>query len=68
MKMNKKKKESEKQPLKLWLVEITSKDGKDHKFYVKALTIIDAYRVADEWGIIFEGCPELMKQGFRQLN
>jgi hypothetical protein len=65
--MSKKQKEK-KQPLRLWLVDITSTDGKDHKFYVKAKTIIDAYRIGDEWATIFEGCPELMEQGFRQRH
>jgi len=46
MNMSKKQKEK-KQPLKMWLVDITSTDGKDHKFYVKALTIFDAYRIGD---------------------
>lgn len=40
-------KRQEKQPLRLWLVEITSKDGEGLQFYVSAKNEFEANKKAD---------------------
>lgn len=45
----KKQNDDQKQPARYWLVDITLTSGLVLQFYVKALTIGDAYRKADEY-------------------
>jgi len=45
--MDKKKKVSEKPPMKYWLVELTLTGGRVRTFYVKARYQYDAYEKAD---------------------
>ena len=44
----------EKQPLKLWLVEITSTDGEGLQFYVSARNQFEANQKADGYGELAE--------------
>jgi hypothetical protein len=53
MKMEKTNK-NQKQPLKVWLVEITLTSGKDLQFYVSAKTLHDAYKKADDYAELAE--------------
>lgn len=41
--------EDQKQPARYWLVDISLTSGEVLQFYVKALTIGDAYEKADEY-------------------
>lgn len=45
----KKQNDDQKQPVRYWLVDISLTSGLVLQFYVKALTIGDAYRKADEY-------------------
>ena len=54
--MKKEKKKSRKQPkvMRYWLVEITLTSGEILEFYVKALTLFDAYEKADSYAVLAE--------------
>lgn len=43
------KTEKQEQPLRYWLVDLALTSGEALQFYVKALTIGDAYQKADEY-------------------
>ena len=43
------KKNLKEEPIRYWFVDITLTSGEILKFYVKALTILDAYEKADEY-------------------
>lgn len=45
--MNNSNEKTQKQPIRYWLVEITLTSGESLQFYVKTLTISDAYEKAD---------------------
>jgi hypothetical protein len=45
--MDRRKKKSEKPPMKYWLVELTLTSGRVRTFYVKARFQYEAYRKAD---------------------
>lgn len=45
--MDKTKKQEEKQPLQLWLVDITLTSGEDLQFYVSAINQFEAYKKAE---------------------
>jgi hypothetical protein len=69
MKMEKTNK-NEKQPLKLWLVEITTTDGEGLQFYVSAINQFEANKKADGYAELAEN-KELFRcyqgMGFRLL-
>lgn len=54
MKMDKTKKQEEKQPLQLWLVEITLTSGEDLQFYVSAINQFEAYKKAEGYADLAE--------------
>lgn len=54
MTMNNQKKRAEKPPMKYWLVELTLTSGRVRTFYVKALTLFDAYEKADYYASLAE--------------
>jgi len=45
--MDKKKKKSEKPPMRYWLVELTLTSGRVRTFYVKAINQFEANKTAD---------------------
>jgi len=47
--MDKKKKKSEKPPMRYWLVELTLTSGRVRTFYVKAINQFEANKKADEY-------------------
>ena len=47
--MEKTKKQEEKQPLRLWLVEITLTSGEGLQFYVSAINQFEAYKKAESY-------------------
>ena len=47
--MNKSKLENQEKPIHYWFVDITLTSGEVLEFYVKALTISDAYDKANEY-------------------
>jgi hypothetical protein len=70
MKMEKTNKKNEKQPLKVWLVEITLTSGEGLQFYVSARNQHEAYEKADGYAELAENehllrCYKNM--GFRLL-
>jgi hypothetical protein len=54
--METKEKKTQKQPnvMHYWLVEITLTSGEILEFYVKALTLSDAYEKADTYAVLAE--------------
>lgn len=69
-KTRKSPKGQEKQPLKIWLVEITSTDGEGLQFYVSAETQQEAYNKADGYAELAENKQlrrYYQKQGFKLL-
>ena len=71
MKMEKTKKKNEKQPLKVWLVEITLTSGEGLQFYVSAKDEYEAYKKADGYAELADGSEKLKEYykglGFRLL-
>jgi cellobiose-specific phosphotransferase system component IIA len=67
--MLKNEKNTQKQPIKYWLVEITLTSGDMLQFYAAAINQIEAYKKADEYAEIAEGNEKLMKfyKGFKKL-
>jgi hypothetical protein len=53
MKMEKTK-TNQKQPLRIWLVEITLTSGEGLQFYVSARTQLEAYEKADDYSVLAE--------------
>lgn len=51
---NKAQKEQGKQPMKYWLVEITSTDSEGLQFYVSAINQFEAYKKAEEYAELAE--------------
>ena len=52
--MDRRKKKSEKPPMKYWLVELTLTSGRVRTFYVKARFQYEAYRTADYYAGLAE--------------
>jgi hypothetical protein len=65
------RKELGKQPLKMWLVEITLTSGEGLQFYVSAKNQHEAYKKADGYAELAEGNKKLKEcykgMGFRLL-
>jgi hypothetical protein len=67
MKMEKTK-TNQKQPLKIWLVEITLTSGEDLQFYVSAKDRFQAYEKADDYSVLAENDKLLnYYKGFKML-
>ena len=67
MKMEKTKKKNEKQPLKVWLVEITLTSGEGLQFYVSAKDEYEAYKKADGYAELAES-NESLKEYYKGVG
>jgi hypothetical protein len=56
-------KEQGKQPMKYWLVEITSTDSEDLQFYVSAINQFEAYKKAEDYALLAEN--EVLRNTYR---
>lgn len=65
--MEKTKKKNEKQPLKVWLVEITLTSGEGLQFYVSARNQFEAYEKAEGYAELAEG-NEKLKEYYKGLG
>lgn len=67
--MLKNEKNTQKQPMKYWLVEITLTSGDTLQFYVAAINQSEAYKKADEYAEMAAGNEKLMQfyKGFKKL-
>ena len=68
--MDKKKKKSEKPPMRYWLVELTLTSGRVRTFYVKARFQYEAYRSADYYASLAsnEKLFDMLTDEFRLLT
>lgn len=64
--METKEKNTQKQPIKYWLVEITLTSGEILEFYVKAINQFEANQKADDYAVLAEN--EKLKNYYKQFR